>query len=35
MEELGYLSSEMPQAGAYTQEEEQQVTDRLRALGYI
>ncbi len=35
LEELGYLSSEMPQAGAYTQEEEQQVTDRLRALGYI
>jgi adenylyl-sulfate kinase len=35
LEELGYLSSEMPQAGAYTQEEEQQVTERLRALGYI
>lgn len=35
LEELGYLPSSMSQTGPYTQEEEQQVTERLRALGYI
>jgi len=35
LEELGYLPRAIPQAGAYSEEEEQQVTERLRALGYI
>ena len=35
LEQLGYLSREGPQGGCYTDEEEQQVTERLRALGYI
>ena len=35
LEELGYLPSEQASDGAYTEDEEQQVEDRLRALGYI
>jgi adenylyl-sulfate kinase len=35
LEELAYLAGAMSQDGPYTEEEEQQVTDRLRALGYI
>jgi adenylyl-sulfate kinase len=35
LEELGYLPAEGPQEGAYSEEEEQEVEARLRALGYI
>ncbi len=35
LEELGYLEPEPPRAGAYSEEEEQEVEERLRALGYI
>jgi adenylyl-sulfate kinase len=35
LQELGYLPSEQAPDGAYTEDEEQQVEDRLRALGYI
>jgi adenylyl-sulfate kinase len=35
LEELGYLSPLEPREDVYSEEEEQQVEDRLRALGYI
>ncbi len=35
LEELGYLEPESPREGAYSEEEEQEVEERLRALGYI
>jgi adenylyl-sulfate kinase len=35
LEKLGYLTPTEPQDGAYDEEEEQEVEDRLRALGYI
>jgi len=35
LEELGYLPKEELQEGAYSEEEEREVEERLRALGYI
>jgi adenylyl-sulfate kinase len=35
LEELGYLEPEAAEEGAYSDEEEKEVEDRLRALGYI
>jgi hypothetical protein len=35
LEELGYLAPATSNEGAYDEEEEKEVEDRLRALGYI
>jgi adenylyl-sulfate kinase len=35
LEELGYIPPTAPSEGVYSEEEEQEVEDRLRALGYI
>ena len=35
LEELGHVPGEAPEEGAYSEEEEQEIEDRLRALGYI
>jgi adenylyl-sulfate kinase len=35
LEKLGYLPTEVSADGAYSEEEEEKVEDRLRALGYI
>ena len=35
LEELGYLQPKAPADSAYSEEEEKEVEDRLRALGYI